>query len=269
MRARPRSVSPPGPVALPLSFLFILFLSTSPVFVSAEGPQYAYACEWDGGDGEKYDLRPLAKLAQEAKKDFTFRSGTNSFFLSPCMPSQSADCGDGVATCMQWDPNRPNGEASLGSVTAAKIAGKTLDVQKTAGGFTYEFTKGSPSLTNGIERSMNLEFVCDPNPKDPKDPGLPTFGGEGPALHFTLQWITPYACPVGGISAGSVILIVLLCVVFLYFVGGAVFMKFVRKAEGLEIVPHIEFWTSLPGLVKDGCLFIGSKTCCRNQYSAL
>jgi hypothetical protein len=39
-------------------------------------------------------------------------------------------------------------------------------------------------------------------------------------------------------------------VLFLYFVVGVVFMKFVKKKEGAEIVPNIIFWKSLPVLVK-------------------
>lgn len=39
-------------------------------------------------------------------------------------------------------------------------------------------------------------------------------------------------------------------VVFVYFVGGMVFLKFVRHEEGTDIIPNRSFWGSLPGLIK-------------------
>ena len=44
-----------------------------------------------------------------------------------------------------------------------------------------------------------------------------------------------------------------------YLVGGIVFMKFVKGAEGKEIIPNVTLWMGIPGLIKDGALFIKSK----------
>lgn len=46
-----------------------------------------------------------------------------------------------------------------------------------------------------------------------------------------------------------------------YLVGGTVYCKFVAKKEGVEIIPNVHFWIALPGLVKDGHLFLYRKTC--------
>lgn len=35
-----------------------------------------------------------------------------------------------------------------------------------------------------------------------------------------------------------------------YFVGGLLFLKYQRLQSGRDMVPHVEFWTSLPGLVR-------------------
>ena len=46
-----------------------------------------------------------------------------------------------------------------------------------------------------------------------------------------------------------------------YFVAGAVFLKFRRGAEGVEIIPNVEFWKSLPGLIRVSSLWArGYKT---------
>jgi len=35
-----------------------------------------------------------------------------------------------------------------------------------------------------------------------------------------------------------------------YFVGGILVMRYGRGARGVEQIPNLEFWKSLPGLVK-------------------
>ncbi|KAK0072416.1 hypothetical protein PV325_011392 [Microctonus aethiopoides] len=58
-----------------------------------------------------------------------------------------------------------------------------------------------------------------------------------------------------GLSTGSV-LVILLCVFSsLYFIGGAVALKVFRGAVGLELIPNYDFWSDLPGLVRDGVAF--------------
>ena len=37
---------------------------------------------------------------------------------------------------------------------------------------------------------------------------------------------------------------------FVYLIAGVAFMKFVKKAEGKEVVPNVNFWTALPELIK-------------------
>ena len=68
-------------------------------------------------------------------------------------------------------------------------------------------------------------------------------------------------CPVskagGGLSAGSIILIILVVLVVLYFGLGAAYQwKFKEPQSIPEYIIHNEFWFALPGLVKDGVIFI-------------
>jgi hypothetical protein len=46
-----------------------------------------------------------------------------------------------------------------------------------------------------------------------------------------------------------------------YFAAGFAFNKWYRKEEGIENqIPQYAFWVSLPGLVKDGCVYSYRKT---------
>jgi hypothetical protein len=44
--------------------------------------------------------------------------------------------------------------------------------------------------------------------------------------------------------------------IILYFVVGMIFMKFKMKAEGLNIIPNINLWKSIPFLFFDGIKFM-------------
>jgi len=44
-----------------------------------------------------------------------------------------------------------------------------------------------------------------------------------------------------------------------YLVAGVLFNKFKRGLTGVELVPNVTFWSSIPGLVKDGVMFIVNK----------
>ncbi|KAJ8321158.1 hypothetical protein KUTeg_001283 [Tegillarca granosa] len=69
----------------------------------------------------------------------------------------------------------------------------------------------------------------------------------------------PNGCPVNvspnDLSAGTVLCIIFFICVSTYFVVGILYKKAVESASGIDLLPHTSFWTSLPGLIKDGYLF--------------
>ncbi|GJQ72439.1 hypothetical protein Trydic_g3515 [Trypoxylus dichotomus] len=72
---------------------------------------------------------------------------------------------------------------------------------------------------------------------------------------------SPSACTinhhtVGGLSTGSVLIVLLFIGCVLYFVGGALVLHCIRGARGKEMIPNIDFWQNLPSLVKDGLIFV-------------
>ncbi|XP_071488332.1 uncharacterized protein [Diadema antillarum] len=71
----------------------------------------------------------------------------------------------------------------------------------------------------------------------------------------------------GGLTVGGILCIIFTVLVVVYIIGGVLFMKFVRGAQGRELVPNYSFWIDLPGLIKDGCMFLVGlcKGGCRGQ----
>lgn len=67
----------------------------------------------------------------------------------------------------------------------------------------------------------------------------------------------------GGLSTGSVLLILFFLGVFIYLVGGIVINRR-NGAQGWEVIPHLMFWTALPSLVVDGAIFFFKIITCQN-----
>ena len=61
----------------------------------------------------------------------------------------------------------------------------------------------------------------------------------------------------------------LICATFLYLVGGVLWNKYRLEKSGLELIPNIDFWLALPGLVKDGCFYSWEKAnALREKFSS-
>jgi len=135
----------------------------------------------------------------------------------------------------------------------------------------------------------DIEFICNPSAGTGKiEPNSPA---EDPTHDYHLKWESAYACPTGGSSGGNsgdgggdgggdgnfatnhggwLFIIIFLPLVAAYFIVGCLVKKFYMGASGLDIIPNVVFWAALPGLVKDGNLFVVRKLlglCGRGGYS--
>lgn len=53
-----------------------------------------------------------------------------------------------------------------------------------------------------------------------------------------------------GMSGGTAFCLLFMFVCLVYFGGGIVIRKFLRGAEGPEMIPHYEFWKDVPNLIR-------------------
>ncbi|ENN70493.1 hypothetical protein HUJ04_007936 [Dendroctonus ponderosae] len=58
------------------------------------------------------------------------------------------------------------------------------------------------------------------------------------------------------LSTGSIFCVIFFVAALTYFVGGGLIMYFARGARGVEVIPNFDFWASIPGLVKDGLVYV-------------
>jgi len=212
----------------------------------------ATSCEYDGDDFSGNTGTYTATASGGSKYDLSICKP----LVSPCVKKGTRQTDLGACMCQTATDN-------LGKKNKYIIASWTKSPLP-----TWEESKdGNPQLTfqNGATcysatapvqpiRKLLLEFV----------PG-------GKIGDLTVEEITGKCTFVakfsggggGGLSDGSIILIVLFVSLILYCVIGVVWRKKKRGATGKELIPNLEFWTGMPGLVKDGFKYFVSKTCKR------
>lgn len=111
----------------------------------------------------------------------------------------------------------------------------------------------------GGRRKLRIEIICDksatsiPTTFEAKEPTCDPLVYE---YVFTFRHIS--GCPFGGggLSAGSILLIIIFVTFAVYLIAGIIINIVVRQKSGFEIIPNSSFWAGLPSLIRDGVLFI-------------
>ncbi|XP_062517922.1 uncharacterized protein LOC134193139 [Corticium candelabrum] len=213
------------------------------------------SCQYENGDN--INLISLGKRDQTAR--FMEHHGGLVFSYNPCYTFTIVVPGVRNVACSPQD-----------DVAVCETQSTTLfniGTQKSASFVTaeerlyivYTSTETNPHSTTRIE------LKCDPN----ESSGVFSVQDQDESTeihHFALlhKCCCPNGCqrrsPVthkqgGGLSTGSILLIVVLCLLFVYFVGGILYQRLGKGAQGIEMVPQHQFWMSLPGLIKDGVVF--------------
>jgi len=227
-------------------------------------------------NGKFYDLWPLnQKLNGQVQEAI---SQEQSYFFLPCgtvsgKVSQCTFSYDSTPAVCQKDNRSPpqwhgcgTADVGLGGVPVWEQGNVPTGTE----GFRLNYNKkGETDPEYPNPRNTTIDFFCDPT----QDPGqlVGASNPESPAHSYHLEWRTKYACAVapppdngggddkGGISVGWILIIIFFGVLVLYFAIGALVCKFALKKEGIEIIPNHGFWLALPGLVKDGNLFVVRK----------
>ncbi|XP_033762752.1 uncharacterized protein LOC117344197 [Pecten maximus] len=167
------------------------------------------------------------------------------YYYNPCYPfnvgpttSSDSGCKD-VAVC-QYSSSDPQ-FVDLGHQQEA-VFGYSAERQALYINYTTTATNLSSRVylycRTGTENSLDWNSMVDTTP---------TFN-----LH---SHCACYDGCVQGVSPGTIICVVLACLIATYLVVGILYRKAVHGATGFQLLPNSIFWSSLPGLIKDGYLF--------------
>jgi len=226
--------------------------------------QSQIVCKWtDPATKNEYDLTPLMNNQNDYIFGYDPTDPVKKVYMNVCRAVITNLCGAGVAACQQWDPKNTGGQASLGQASTLTFTYGPQKSNNGANGLIAHWTKGDP--VNTADRKLEVDFVC----KKDAGVGIPAFWNEDDLIYY-FTWSSQHGCPTnggggggaggkGGLSGGSIFLIILLVCAVVYLVGGVLFRKFKVHAEGVDVIPNLNFWTSLPGLTKDGFVWVFRK----------
>jgi hypothetical protein len=233
--------------------------------------------------GNSFNLQALAaatsinaNIVDKNGNALTFEFGVCHAIAAPCplqdgsgFPSACPN-GNQAGVCQEW---------AGGSGTACCGQATTLVVGAIANGLSLTYSGGDNCNGCTSARNTVIHIVCDATktavpqssditvtlPDSTQINIVPTYiiafshssacvGGSAPGGPYA-----PGTTPPGGISAGSVMLIIIFVGFFVYMVAGILIQKFKFEQEGARIIPNYDFWSDLPFLIKDGFRFLINK----------
>jgi hypothetical protein len=137
-----------------------------------------------------------------------------------------------------------------------------IDSDKPSGGVVL--TYDSIDYDN-FKRSVNIQIACDPDAgNDSPLKWVEEVYEWGNSIYY-FSGKSKYACPGAGGSSnlplghygvGGLLITLALVALALYFIIGALVLKFKFQKTGTELIINFEFWKDLPFLIRDGGLFI-------------
>ncbi|CAH1240188.1 M6PR [Branchiostoma lanceolatum] len=210
-------------------------------------------------DKEKKLLERLAPLTKKNEL-FTFKDDPYQYDYKAriCNAVKSSSKPD--AGIIQVD--KMNGtEHSLGKINKVNIkAGTNWMMLEYRGGDKYH------SHCKGLERTSVIMILCDSSTVEGTMNIIEEHkkSNEGDC-YYLFELYSNVVCSAkssipGGLSVGSVLVLIFVVVVGCYFLFGFLYQRYVVGAKGMEQIPHFSFWKDFGNLQADGCELV-----CRTQ----
>ncbi|XP_033631813.1 uncharacterized protein LOC117293562 [Asterias rubens] len=275
-------------MAFSSGFLTVVICVVQSVVVGAQSCTKVDDCSCQNTDGKQVNLQSLGYKDSNTPRfflqcRFPYKLGPASagweYAYNPCYPFSdgSAACKNAVVSTIVSSPRLPNLDTQILSAADFKNVWFFQVCQRkqntpseiyNIGDATATWNNGGVSLyieyshtddaTPPVTRTSRVSLVCDPGADVPK---LDRMGqDEGDTLYqFTLTTkcacpgtcgTSPSPSPSSGISPGTILCILFSVLVVAYFVGGALFLRFGRHAQGKEIIPNYEMWVGVPENIK-------------------
>jgi len=260
--------------------VWLLLLVVYILLLTPSSQAQTLCTSYTASDGvTKYNLAPLTKSADYTGNEVT-EAGINTYFWQFCAPIKSTyGCNtDNVQNAGAVQTTA--GVCYVIGYVPEKISDHPRGLKQ---GVMITYTNNIDTQCAGGEiRTSYFLLTCDPNKEFQLDkitePGL---------CKYQFDISTKHACPAGstsgtgtggnggkggeggGLSGGSVFLIAFFVMLALYFSVGAVVKWKVYSASGVEMIPNTDFWVDLPGLIRDGCIFVKNKITGSVGYSSL
>ncbi|CAF1457410.1 unnamed protein product [Adineta steineri] len=201
----------------------------------------------------KYDLNKLDHLTLSGG-DTQFR-----YLLTPCGLVPADKCGKspapldkGITSCQERIATS-SFESAMGYLDGYGKSPNLEFKENPQGPGTGVVMTMRNAKCNMNKRLVKITFICDTSITNPTTMDVK----ENPTCQFDITVKAAGACPIkeGGVSGGTVFIIILLVLVIVYLLGGILYNRFKEKQTGLAVLPHPGFWLLIVGLALTGCRF--------------
>ncbi|KAL0218900.1 hypothetical protein P9112_004553 [Eukaryota sp. TZLM1-RC] len=212
---------------------------------------YCSSCSFETDKGY-YDLSSLNDNELRWEKPFT----DTVWYYRPCSPTKMK-CGayKNAALCEKDD----NGNFHSGGTFDSRKE-SSLDSDKD--GLEISYRHGDVGC-GGIARSSTVRCICDASQE-----GVLEDVEEIADCTYLFNVVSKACCAVPKpVGSGKTIFIVIIVVLIIYFLGGFLFMTFVKKESGVNAIPNAAFWGAVGAGISKMFTFIASKTFRRSQYT--
>jgi len=180
----------------------------------------------------------------------------------------------GIANTANCQNGAGTGAKSCGVTTTQTL---TTLVSSNINSVSFFWSGGSPSGSCTNTRSTNVTVTCISSGTTlvtgPVVESSVVPPGATASCLYNINMQSPAVCPKksggksskpgkpkeGGLSGGSIFLIIISCLAFVYVAGGMIFNWQKYDASGWELCPNREFWSEFGGLIKGGGVFTWSK----------
>ncbi|XP_062517613.1 cation-dependent mannose-6-phosphate receptor-like [Corticium candelabrum] len=210
-----------------------------------------------------------AKAVVEGTIRFKDRvSSSTTYYYNPCFSfTELAEKGDKVCT--------PKYDVAVCQIqdNVAYLAGKESSAVFSGSAKTGDLNIAYSATTSGTTRISVVHLVCNKNLSLSESALEYVNQKQVSATTTTYNFVLTSRCccpnlcqhapSSSRLSVGSILLIVFFSLIFVYIIGGLLYLKFVRGASGIELIPNYSFWRLLPSLIKEGVIFLIGK--CRGQ----
>ncbi|XP_071945762.1 cation-dependent mannose-6-phosphate receptor-like [Antedon mediterranea] len=141
-------------------------------------------------------------------------------------------------------------EYNLGFINESHIqAGTDWIFLRYKGGDKYN------SHCNKEHREAHIMIICDENHILGSSSMLQENSNRTEDCYYLFEITSSVACSNinSGLSTGTILIILFICICFVYLSGGFIYQRFFIGAKGSEQFPNISFWKDFGNLVADGC----------------
>lgn len=206
-------------------------------------------------------LHPL--VGQNFIADFATPDQKYTFYIGICAkPCPDSDkelkCEENVGVVQTWMTDRGKFEQRIvGRFDNAIIQGSDRWKMLTY----FNGDEYNHHCTLNSERKANLMFTCDESLTAPIVHVLEENSQRNDSCYYLIEIASNVLCPKTntilpkGVSAGSVLVILLVVAVSCYLVFGFLYRRIVVGAKGIDQVPNLPFWQNVGNLMADGCEF--------------